>query len=284
MTAVIDPDRDPAEHPRGEIRDDHQQRAADRREGQDQPGVRPDEHPDDVRHDEPDEPDQPADRDRRRGHERGQAEQDRPLAPDVDAEMGRRFLAEEQPVQRPRPDEDQDRPDRDQRDRPGELAPRGVLEAPEQVGEDLAEGRAGQVHRHRQRRGEERSEGVSGQEQARHRRAARRSGTGGTRRSPTSSAPAKARTWSRPNARSSIRIGMSTAIAAPRAAPDAVPSTYGSASGFRSRPWNVVPGDCQPEPDDHRLEDPRQAQVPDDRLVGRGPGPGEVERRAAGGR
>ena len=41
---------------------------------------------------------------------------------------------------------------------------------------------------------------------------------------------------------------MSTAIAAPSAAPDAVPSTYGSASGLRSRPWNVAPATARPTP------------------------------------
>ena len=41
---------------------------------------------------------------------------------------------------------------------------------------------------------------------------------------------------------------MSTAIAAPSAAPDAVPSTYGSASGLRSRPWNVAPATASPVP------------------------------------
>ena len=70
---------------------------------------------------------------------------------------------------------------------------------------------------------------------------------------------------------------MSTAIAAPSAAPDAVPSTYGSASGLRSRPWNVAPATARPGPDDHRREDPRQAQVPDDRLGRRRPGPIDVE-------
>src|SRR4029079_15488398 len=41
---------------------------------------------------------------------------------------------------------------------------------------------------------------------------------------------------------------MSTAIAAPSAAPEAVPSTYGSASGLRSRPWNVAPATARPVP------------------------------------
>ena len=70
---------------------------------------------------------------------------------------------------------------------------------------------------------------------------------------------------------------MSTAIAAPSAAPEAVPSTYGSASGLRSRPWNVAPATASPVPDDHRREDPRQPQVHDDRLGGRRPRHRHVE-------
>ena len=62
------------------------------------------------------------------------------------------------PFERPGPDEDQDRPDRDQRDAARELAPRRAVEAAEQVREDLAQVRAGQVHRHRQRRGEQRAD------------------------------------------------------------------------------------------------------------------------------
>ncbi len=41
---------------------------------------------------------------------------------------------------------------------------------------------------------------------------------------------------------------MSTAIAAPRAAPAEVPRTYGSASGLRSRPWNVTPATASASP------------------------------------
>ena len=37
-------------------------------------------------------------------------------------------------------------------------------------------------------------------------------------------------------------------MAAPSAAPDAVPSTYGSASGLRSRPWNVTPATASAAP------------------------------------
>src|SRR3989337_2587966 len=44
------------------------------------------------------------------------------------------------------------------------------------------------------------------------------------------------------------RTGMSTAMAAPNAAPDAAPSTYGSASGFRRRPWNAAPATARPPP------------------------------------
>ena len=57
-----------------------------------------------------------------------------------------------------------------------------------------------------------------------------------------------ASTWSSPNWSTSPRTGRMTAIAAPSAAPEAVPSTYGSASGFRSRPWNVAPATASPVP------------------------------------
>ena len=57
----------------------------------------------------------------------------------------------------------------------------------------------------------------------------------------------------------------------PSAAPDAVPSTYGSASGLRSRPWNVAPATASADADDHRREHPRQAQVHHDRLGRRRP-------------
>ena len=61
-------------------------------------------------------------------------------------------------------------------------------------------------------------------------------------------APTNARPLSSPNPRITERTGMRTAMAAPRAAPDAVPSTYGSASGLRSRPWNVTPATARPMP------------------------------------
>src|SRR6478735_7290403 len=54
--------------------------------------------------------------------------------------------------------------------------------------------------------------------------------------------------WSSPNWSTRPRTGRTTAIAAPSAAPEAVPSTYGSASGFRSSPWNVAPATASPVP------------------------------------
>ena len=64
----------------------------------------PTSEPDDVRHDEPDEPDQARDRDRGRRHERREAQEDRALPADVDAEVGRRLLAEQEPVERRGPE------------------------------------------------------------------------------------------------------------------------------------------------------------------------------------
>jgi len=54
----------------------------------------------------------------------------------------------------------------------GEPTPRRALEAAEQVGEDLAERGARQVHRHCEPGGEERAERVAGEQQARHGRSA----------------------------------------------------------------------------------------------------------------
>ena len=51
-----------------------------------------------------------------------------------------------------------------------------------------------------------------------------------------------------PNSTTTMLIGSTTAMAAPRAAPDAVPSTYGSASGLRIRPWNVAPATASAAP------------------------------------
>ena len=75
--------------------------------GQDEAGVRADGEPDDVRRDEPDEADQAGDGDGGGGRERGEAEEDRPLAPDVDAEVRGRLLAEEEAVERAGANRDQ---------------------------------------------------------------------------------------------------------------------------------------------------------------------------------
>ena len=86
---------------------DQQRRPDDRGDRQHALRGRPDEQPDEVRDDEPDEPDQPADRDGRRGRHRCQREQDRPLARDVDPEVARRGVAQQQAVERPRARDDQ---------------------------------------------------------------------------------------------------------------------------------------------------------------------------------
>ena len=143
MIAVTTPTGMSPSEPRDEVGVGEQGRAAERREREDEPRGRADEQPHDVRHDEPDEADEPADRDRGRGHQRGEGEQDPPLAPDVDAEVGGRLLAEQQAVERPRPEQDQRRsPMSDDRQRAGQALPGRVREAAEQVAEDLAEGGA----------------------------------------------------------------------------------------------------------------------------------------------
>ena len=62
------------------------------------------------------------------------------------------------------------------------------------------------------------------------------------------SAKAKARPCSKPNSTITKWTGITTAIAAPSAAPEAVPRTYGSASGFRMRPWKVAPATASAAP------------------------------------
>ena len=146
---------------------------------------------------------------------------------------------------------------------------RRALEPAEQEGEDLAQVRAGQEHRHRQARGEQRANRVAGQEEPRQRGerpAPRRAG----RRPPPRRAHRRTRGVEQAEIQEdAARNGIRTAMAAPRAAPDAVPSTYGSASGLRSRPWNAAPATASPPPTDDRGQDARQAQLQDDRLRGR---------------
>ena len=100
MTAVMTPTGHAAEQPRDEVGGREQARPEQRRERQHEPRVRADEQPHDVWHDEPDEADQPRHGDPGRRHERGEREQDHALPPDVDAEVRRRLLAEQEPVER----------------------------------------------------------------------------------------------------------------------------------------------------------------------------------------
>ena len=94
-----------------------------RRQRQDEAGVRPDDEAHDVRHDQADEADEPAHGHRGRRHERREAEQDRPLAADVDAQVRGRLLAQQQPVERPRPQQDEHAPEGDERQRRREARP-----------------------------------------------------------------------------------------------------------------------------------------------------------------
>ncbi len=80
-----------------------------------------------------------------------------------------------------------------------------------------------------------------------------------------------------PNSTTTMLIGSTTAMAAPRAAPDAVPSTYGIGQRVADQALERGTGDGQRGTDQHRGQHPRHPQVPDDRL-GRGrPRPPEVE-------
>ena len=61
----------------------------------------PADQPDDVGHDQPDEADESGDRDPGGGGQRGQGQEDAPLALDVDPEVAGRRVAQEHPVQGP---------------------------------------------------------------------------------------------------------------------------------------------------------------------------------------
>ena len=126
----------------------------------------PDHEPDDVRHDQPDEADEPADRDAGRGRQRGERQQDAALAPDVDAEMARGGIAEEQAVEGPRSQHHEDAGSDDQGRRDGEAGPRRTREPAEQEREDLAQVGTRHVHRHRQERRQHGPDGVAGEEEA----------------------------------------------------------------------------------------------------------------------
>ncbi len=141
MTAVTTPTGTPPSRRARDVGDREQARPVQGGDGQHETRVRADEQADEVRDDEADEPDQPGDRDARGGHERREAEQDRPLAPDVDAEVGGGLLAQEEAVERPRPEEDQDAAPDDERPGDREPRPRRAVEPAEQVREDLAEAR-----------------------------------------------------------------------------------------------------------------------------------------------
>jgi hypothetical protein len=90
-----------------------------------------------VRHDQSHEPDEPADRDPRRRHQRGRGQEHAAPPDHVDAEVGRRLLAQQQRVEQPGARQDQRAPESDERQRDEELRPARGREAPQQVEDDL---------------------------------------------------------------------------------------------------------------------------------------------------
>ena len=177
-----------------------------------------------------------------------EGEQDGPLAPDVDAEVGRGLLAEQQAVDRPGAQPDGHGPDQRRSAPPRRAGPRTTRRsrragtrrsgrAPSPTGTSPSPGRRPGATRRR-------SPSAAGWSAAR----GRRSATAGRPCRPRSAPRRRRSRGAGRTAGSTIRTGMRTAIAAPSAAPDAVPSTYGSASGLRSSPWNVAPATARPMP------------------------------------
>ena len=165
-SAITTPTGNVADQPRDEVGGGQQGGADDGRDRQHPSRRRADHQPDDVRHDEPDEPDQPADRDAGRRRQGGQGQQDAPFAPDVDAQVARRRIAEEQAVEGPRSQHHEDAGSDDQRRRDREAGPRRTREPTEQEREDLAQVGTRDVHGHRQERRQHGPDGVAGEQEA----------------------------------------------------------------------------------------------------------------------
>ena len=87
----------------------------------------------------------------------------------------------------------------------------------------------------------------------------------------------KARSWTSPNSRNTVRTGMSTADRRPERGARGGPEDVRVRERVAEDALERRSGDGQPEPDDHRREDARQPQVDDDRLGRRRPRPAEVE-------
>ena len=211
------------------------------------------------------------------------AEEDRPLAPDVDAQVRGGLLAEEHPVERPRPEEDPQRRQRDERRGDGKPAPRGRVEPAEEVGEDLAQPRAGQVHRHRQAGGQQGAHGVAREEQARHRRA-----RAGLRQLVDDEHGAERPEEREPVEQPELEDEDAHGDEDREGRPERGPGRRAEHVRIRERvPEQALErraGDRQPAADDHRREDPRQPQVDDDRLRRRRPRSGRYPGRAGAGR
>ena len=145
-----------------------------------------------------------------------------------------------------------------------------AAEAAEQEREDLAQVGPGHVHRHRQQRGEDRPDRVAGQQQAGQRRRGR----------PAAEAEDDAGRQQRPGEREAVeqaeleddeldREQDRDRRAERRAGRRAEHVRVGQRVAEQALERGT--GDGQPGPDDHRRQDPRQSQVPDDRLGGRRP-------------
>ena len=216
------------------------------------------------------EADQPADRDRRGRCERREAEQDRPLPANVDAEVGGGLLAQQEAVQDPGAKQDGPAGDEDERRRNGEPHPRGSIESAEEVAEDLPEAGPGEVHGHGQPGRQERPHGITGQDEAG--QWGERAGPAqaihrphGEQRSGKCEPVQKTELEHEHPHRDHDRDGR--AECSPRGRPQDVRV----GQRIAQQPLERRPGDRQPEADDHGLEHPRQAQVEDDRLGGRRP-------------
>ena len=119
-----------------------------------------------MRDDQPDEPDQPGDRDGGRGGERRRDHHDQPESGDVEAEALRLDVADLDHVEEATNGPERRHRDRDRWERQANVVPAGRPESPEDPRVDLAEGLGTLLLQERLDRGEERGDGDAGEDEA----------------------------------------------------------------------------------------------------------------------
>ena len=150
---------------------------------------------------------------------------------------------------------------------PGEAGPAGGVEAAEQVREDLAELGAGQVHGHREPRRQQRPDRVPGEEQARQRGKAGRARQL-VDRVDREQRPDERECLEQPELEDRDPDRDEHRDRGAEGGPGRGPEDVRVRQRVAQQALERDSGHGQRQPDEHRREDTRQAQVHDDRLRG----------------